>query len=411
MNTHGDVYDYSSVKYVNNSTKVSIICKKHGVFEQLPADHKAGIGCIKCGFEKMKSKQRHTQENVIKIFNNAHNGRYDYSKVEYVNSKTPVLIICKKHGEFHQKPEFHKAGHGCPHCGIDGNAEGNRLGHDEVIERFNSVHKNKYDYSKVKYINNSTPVEIVCKIHGSFFQIPDGHMRGANCPLCAFSEKSRGSHYTRERLIDDFRTAHGDLYAYDKVNFVRIDKLVSIICRKHGEFRQMPYVHKKGSGCPTCAGQNLNTEKVISQFQEVHGNKYGYKLVEYKGVEVKVKIQCPIHGEFEQLPSSHKSGNGCPSCGEYGFDGNKPAILYYLKIENGLAYKIGVTNSSVEERFKKYELPRIVIVSTWSYEVGFDARSAENEILKKYSKYKYLGKPLLSSGNTELFNRDILGLD
>jgi hypothetical protein len=173
----------------------------------------------------------------------------------------------------------------------------------------------------------------------------------------------------------------------------------------------LPYIHKSGSGCPTCAGQNLNTEKVISQFQEVHGNKYGYDLVEYKGVEVKVRIQCPIHGEFEQLPTSHKSGNGCPSCGEYGFDGNKPAILYYLKIENGLAYKIGVTNSSVEERFRKYELPRIGVVSIWSYEVGFDARSAENEILKKYSKYKYLGKPLLSSGNTELFDRDILELD
>ena len=133
--------------------------------------------------------------------------------------------------------------------------------------------------------------------------------------------------------------------------------------------------------------------------------------MEYKGVENKVNILCPLHGAFEQLPGSHKSGNGCPACGEYGFDGSKPAILYYLKIHDGHAYKIGITNSTVEERFKKYELPRIKVLSIWDYELGCEARHVENAILKKYSIHKYKGEPLLSGGNTELFDKDVLNLD
>jgi hypothetical protein len=143
----------------------------------------------------------------------------------------------------------------------------------------------------------------------------------------------------------------------------------------------------------------------------MHGDRYDYSLVEYGGVGEKIKIVCTIHGVFEQLPSSHKSGNGCPSCGEYGFDVNKPAILYYLNIDSGLAYKIGITNSTVEERFKKYDLVRIKVLSVWDFDAGSDARSAEKDILNKYADYRYKGSPLLSSGNTELFHTDILGLD
>ena len=263
---HGDLYDYSLVEYKNNRKKVSILCKEHGIFKQLPADHKSGVGCIQCGYNSTKSKRAHPQDNVIKEFKKAHGNRYDYSEVKYINSKIPVLIICKEHGAFFQKPEFHKVGHGCPQCGMQKNANKKRLDQNDIINRFKNIHKNKYDYSRVKYINYSTSVEIICKKHGIFLQSPNEHMRGANCPTCAFSNKRSGSYYTKDRLIKDFRTLHGDLYIYDKVNFTRVDKPICIICRKHGEFEQLPYIHKNGSGCPTCAGQNLNTEKIVFLF-------------------------------------------------------------------------------------------------------------------------------------------------
>ena len=410
-NAHGDRYDYSLVKYINNQRKVTIICAKHGTYEQRPADHKAGIGCIKCGFDAMKEKQRFTEKEAIKSFHEAHGDRYDYSKVVYINAKTHIKIICKKHGVFMQRPEFHKSGVGCPSCGIEKNADARRLSQEEVILEFKKVHGDRYDYSKVIYTKSSAPVEIRCVKHGIFFQSPYEHKMGSNCPSCAFLNKSRGSHYTQERLIQDFQEVHGSLYDYSRVIFERIDRPIIIICKKHGGFEQLPYVHKHGSGCPVCAGQNLDTNKIIAQFQEAHGNRYNYDDVQYKGVEVKVKINCSIHGQFKQLPSSHKSGNGCPSCGEYGFDGNKPAILYYLKINGGRAYKIGITNATVEERFKKYELPRIDVIEIWNFKVGTEAREQEQKILKDYSAHKYKGEPLLSSGNSELFNDDILNLD
>ncbi len=323
----------------------------------------------------------------------------------------PVDIVCIKHGLFQQKPEYHKNGHGCPECGVEKNTECNRLTNNEIIKSFKKCHGNKYDYSRVNYINNSFPVEIICSLHGAFFQSPYSHKNGANCHQCAFSEKSRGSHYTLDRLINDFKAIHGDTYNYQKVKFERIDKLITILCKIHGEFKQLPYIHKQGSGCPTCAGQNLDTNKVIEQFIEAHGNKYDYSHVKYEGVTNKVKINCYKHGLFEQLPTSHKSGNGCPSCGEYGFDGSKSAILYYLKIDNGKAYKIGISNHTIEERFKKYELPIIEVINIWYFEKGNDARKQEQKILNDYLSFKYNGQPLLSSGNTELFNRDVLHLD
>jgi len=167
------------------------------------------------------------------------------------------------HGVFFQKPEFHKNGHGCPQCAINKNADAKRLEQYDVIKKFEQTHGKRYNYSSVQYINNSTPVEIICDVHGSFFQSPYEHTSGANCPQCAFSNKSRGSHYTQSRLIEDFEAIHGQLYNYDKVIFLRIDKPVIITCKKHGDFKQLPYIHKNGSGCPTCAGQNLDTKKLL----------------------------------------------------------------------------------------------------------------------------------------------------
>ena len=91
---HGDRYDYSLVNYVNNRTKVSIICSIHGVFKQLPADHKAKIGCIKCGFLETKKKQSFSLEQILSEFIKVHGKRYDYSQVKYINSKTPVDHRC-----------------------------------------------------------------------------------------------------------------------------------------------------------------------------------------------------------------------------------------------------------------------------------------------------------------------------
>lgn len=109
---HKEKYNYSKVKYEKNYEKIIIICPKHGSFLQEPSNHVRGQGCDSCLNESL----RLTTQQVIDKFVKVHRNIYDYSKVEYLQNKIPVLIICKKHGEFKQLSNKHLLGQGCPKC-------------------------------------------------------------------------------------------------------------------------------------------------------------------------------------------------------------------------------------------------------------------------------------------------------
>ena len=113
---HGDVYNYSKVKYTDGRCIISIICNKHGLFKQLASLHLSGSGCTKCGISKRSEYNTMSIEEFIKRSIEKHINKYNYSKVEYVNSKYKVIITCKKHGDFKQTPNEHLSGKGCPKC-------------------------------------------------------------------------------------------------------------------------------------------------------------------------------------------------------------------------------------------------------------------------------------------------------
>jgi very-short-patch-repair endonuclease len=176
INIHKDKYDYSKVNYINAKTKVTIICKEHGEFQQTPSNHLSNYNCQKCANNyKLNTNSFIEKANII------HNNRYDYSKVNYINADTQIIIICREHGEFNQIPDFHiNRKCGCPKC--SNNVKSYLL---EFIEKSRKIHSNKYDYSKVNYINNYTNVIITCKIHGEFIQTPDIHInQKCGCPSC-----------------------------------------------------------------------------------------------------------------------------------------------------------------------------------------------------------------------------------
>ena len=107
---HNNKYDYSLVIYINNKTKVKIICPIHGIFEQRPDNHLHN-GCPYCSNNLKSSKDKFEEKSNI-----IYNYRFDYSLVVYVNNSTKVDIICKYHGIFKQSPNSHLSGHNCPHC-------------------------------------------------------------------------------------------------------------------------------------------------------------------------------------------------------------------------------------------------------------------------------------------------------
>ena len=300
------------MKYVNAKTKVCIICPKHGhgEFWQNPSNHLQGKGCPKCGHIASNDSHRLLLSDFIKKAREVHGDKYDYSDTEYVGCKTKVCISCPEHGEFWQSPDVHTQGKGCPKCS----------GHyipttEEWIASAREVHGNKYDYHKVEYVSNSTKVCIICHEHGDFWQTPSSHLSGCGCPKC-------GGTYvpTTEEWIVSARKAHGDKYDYSKVEYVSAISKVCIICPEHGEFWQNSSNHLQGHGCPKCSADNtrerltLTKEEFIEKANEVHGNKYDYHKVEYVNAKTKVTIICSEHGEFEQAPSQHLSGNGCPKC-------------------------------------------------------------------------------------------------
>ena len=123
-------------------------------------------------------------ENFINKAKKIHGDKYDYSKVNYVNSKTKVCIICPKHGEFWQEPRHHLSKHGCPMCGKENSDRKQSLTLNEFIEKSNQIHNGKYSYDKVNYVNAETKVCIICPKHGEFWQVPGNHIRGKGCPKC-----------------------------------------------------------------------------------------------------------------------------------------------------------------------------------------------------------------------------------
>ena len=197
-NTHGNKYDYSKVEYVNNRTKVCIICPEHGEFWQTPSSHLLGQGCPKCGIEKNIKNKRKTNEWFVHKAREVHGDRYDYSKVNYVNNHTKVCIICPEHGEFWQTPMNHLKGLGCSLCGGS-----NKKTDKEFTINASEIHKNKYDYSRVVYVNAHTLVAIICPEHGEFWQTPDSHLRGRGCPHC------KPKYSKDEKEICDFLRKNG----------------------------------------------------------------------------------------------------------------------------------------------------------------------------------------------------------
>ena len=113
---HNDKYDYSLVEYKNGTTKISIVCPKHGIFYQQPQKHLQGRGCPFCAKEASIKKLKKSTNDFIVEAQKIHGDKYDYSLVDYHNAFTKVKIICKKHGVFEQTPHHHLNFHGCPNC-------------------------------------------------------------------------------------------------------------------------------------------------------------------------------------------------------------------------------------------------------------------------------------------------------
>jgi len=214
---------------------------------------------------------------------------------------------------------------------------GKKLTTEEFIEKANSTHKNKYDYSKLQYSTNYADIIIKCPSHGYFRQRAGNHIyKKCGCPRCSF--EATGVRFSKgiDKFVKQSILVHGNKYDYSKVNYFTTHFKVEIVCPFHGSFLQSPATHIRGVGCPKCAGNiKYTTEEFISKAKQIHGNKYDYSEVTYNGNKRKVIICCRKHGEFLQKPNYHLSlKQGCPRCNT----SNGENVISKFLIDNKIKY-------------------------------------------------------------------------
>ena len=255
---HNSKYDYSISEYIKNNTNLIILCPIHGEFKQTPYSHLNSLGCSKCS-----KNHKYTNVEFTDKLKSIFSDKYNYDKVVYINNSTKVIISCDIHGDFEKLPLSLSRGSGCNKC----ESKNYKIDTNIFIERAISVHGTLYDYSKVQYVNDLTPVAIICKKHGEFNQPPAIHLSNHGCIKCSGRYK-----YDNSEFIAKAIAVHGDVYDYSRVNYINAHTKITIICSLHGEFNQIPNSHLSGKGCKFCT--ESRGEKAILEFLTLNKIKY-----------------------------------------------------------------------------------------------------------------------------------------
>lgn len=196
-----------------------------------------------------------------------HDGKYDYSLVEYINTNSKVSIICPNHGVFNQTPKNHLHNHGCPKCSSEYKSTKFRKSISDFIFKSNEIHMNKYSYDKSIYVNNKKPLIVICPDHGDFSITPIHHYMGHGCKKCSKTHRR-----TTAEFIKESNYIHNNKYIYHKSNFISLKNNITITCIKHGDFTQQSSHHLRGHGCPSCS--TSMGEKLIKEWLDSNNIKY-----------------------------------------------------------------------------------------------------------------------------------------
>ena len=412
--------------------------------------------------------------DFISIMSERNNYQYDYSLISEEDynkfgSDRLIQIICNVHGPVmvHQGKHSSVKGCKCPECIADLKSdkinqyyEATKIKQQRNIDFLISTFYGDKTLYNV-YLDNDLNIHIDCVKHGNIRTIKryqsslDLTTACQKCTTCrnerldAIKKKkkllaikhpqqtlrkrlellisSEPEAFSFAELIDKTSSLNRDTekysYSYDheKINKLfrnyKIPYKIPVTCNKHGEYISVLESHLQGkSNCQVCAGiARISKEECLKRFKNVHGDKFDYSKFKFKSMGMKSIVRCIKHDHwFKTTPSNHlicETSGGCKLCNKSGFDISKPGTLYYISINNGQAYKIGITNHSVKKRFLKDSDLNYKVIATFEFDLGIDALNRETEIKRQFKHAKYIGEPLLLNGNTELFSYDILGLD
>lgn len=381
-------------KYINSRTRV-LVEGKYGIHLVTPKELiRNGVLSIKTALDK--------ELYLINRFKEVHGDKYIYPKIKYINSNRKVKIICPKHGEFMKIIAAHMQGYGCQKCAIDG-------------RRSYPVERKKKKRVKRIIKTKEKPIIIKSKYGDCLMKKSLYEKLGKTSIVYAVNKT--------EYFISKAIEVHGNKYNYSKADYTKGRVKVEIHCNKcNSIFYQTPFDHLNNHGCPNCKGiktseRCLKTKhEFIDDAVNIHGSKFNYNNVIYRGSKIKVSIKCNKCGEFfMQTPNSHLSGQGCPVCfkheiwsrsGYVDMANGKECVMYKIRCWNDDEefYKIGITSRGTDSRFSGVLMP-------YNYEVISEVKGEAGEIwdLEKaeHRRHKHLKyKPNIRfGGETECFSK------
>ena len=270
---HGDKYAYPET-YAGDAVKISITCHTHGNFRQIPSSHLQGNGCPLCALEyKASLLTKHNDAFLIEA-RDIHGDKYGYLDT-YNGAKTKINIECHIHGTFKQTPDKHLQGNGCPRCA--GRVKKTK---DQFVEEAHVVHNGRYTYPG-EYINARTDIEIECPKHGIFKQVPDVHLNGCGCPMCASNVSKVETEWLDSLGIPNDASHRGNRIKIG-TSYIKpdgFDPITNTIYEFYGDyFHGNPKIyppgninHKNGKSLGELYQKTIDRESLIKQ--------YGYNIV------------------------------------------------------------------------------------------------------------------------------------
>ena len=318
---HKGHYKYHKQPFTNIKHKYKIICPVHGEFSQAGVSHLKG-GCKQCSWDTNNKNKRETKVDFIRKAIAKHGRKYDYSKVEYFNTFSNVIISCKDHGEFKMRANNHVGteAQGCPKCGRIEAQKNIRLNWSEVKERLFKEWGNTFIYDESSYIAYTEKIRVKCQIHGWFNTTPHQLDFGRGCRKCGYISIAEKNFIPFSETLKEFTKVHGNRYQYDSKTYKGASKKIKVICSKHGEFHQSVQFHKDGGNCPKCMNEHngditrLDKEEFLERALLEHGDIYDYSKVNWIDMHTEIIVICSKHGDFTQIPRDHFRGSGCTVC-------------------------------------------------------------------------------------------------
>jgi hypothetical protein len=283
-------FRYDNTVYTNNRTNVIITCPKHGDFKILPDNHLregSNGGCRECKKEFLQELFSSNTKEFIEKSKKLYGDKFSYDKTIYVNSKTDVIITCKKHGDFKTSPGHHLTPNrkgGCEECRREYLRKIRSSNTKEFIEKSKKLYGDKFGYDKTIYVDVFTDVIITCPKHGDFKVKPSTHLNKYGCGGCPKCNSSKLEDEIRKLLTENgirfreqepFSWLIGPNGGPQTLDFYLPDLGIGIECQGEQHFR---------------AVKHFGGEKKLKYTQECDQNKlklceeHGIKLIYYSNL-------------------------------------------------------------------------------------------------------------------------------